>query len=75
MVAAHDETLVITAKIKEIDVMRVLGDECLLSHILFRKTLDKLGRMRNDLKRVDSHLFRLAKQMTHPIGEINLPVV
>lgn len=43
--------------------------------IMFLKTLEKLGRMREDLTKVHQPILRLAKRTTFPIGAINLQMV
>lgn len=61
MVAPYNDDLVITAKIKGVEVKRILVDRGSLSDIMFLKMLEKLGRTSEDLKKVDSTLLRLAK--------------
>lgn len=59
--ALHDDDLVIIAKIAGIAIKPVLVDKDSLSKILCLKTLEKERRMREDIKRVISYVFKLSK--------------
>lgn len=73
VVASHNDALFITDKIKVVDVKEVLVDEGILLDIPFLKMLEKLGRTKDVLKKVESLRLGLSKRTTLLIGAINLP--
>lgn len=56
-----DNAMVINSKNKRNDVKQKLVDGGSLSNLMFLNTLERVGNTREDLKRIDSLLFRLAK--------------
>lgn len=71
----HIDSLVITVETYDFLVKRILVGSEIITHIIFIDTLQALGKMNNDWKKVDFPFIRLVGRTSYPFKVINFPVV
>uniref|UniRef100_A0A2N9IBW7 Uncharacterized protein n=1 Tax=Fagus sylvatica TaxID=28930 RepID=A0A2N9IBW7_FAGSY len=71
----HSDPLVITLKIGNYDVKRVLIDQGSFVEVMYQGLYEKLGLGESDLANFTSPLFGFSGESTTPLGKTTLPVL
>uniref|UniRef100_A0A2N9F6C2 RNase H type-1 domain-containing protein n=1 Tax=Fagus sylvatica TaxID=28930 RepID=A0A2N9F6C2_FAGSY len=71
----HNDLLVITLRIKNYDVKRVLVDQGSFAEVMYQELYEKLGLGKSDLSEFSSPVFGFSGESTIPLGKTTLPVL
>ena len=74
VVQSHNNALVLTLRVQEYDVRRMLIDPGASSEIIYAGLFDKLGLKQSDLRPTSIPLFGFSGQVVHPMGVITVQV-
>jgi hypothetical protein len=71
----HNDHLVITLRIGNYDVKRVLIDQGSFAEVIYQELYEKLGLGKSDLSEFSSPVFGFSGESTVPVGKTTLPVL
>ena len=71
----HSDPLVITLRIRNYDVKRVLIDQGSFAEVMYKGLYEKLGLKEADLDDFSSPVFGFSGESTTPLGKTTLPVL
>uniref|UniRef100_A0A2N9HMF9 RNA-directed DNA polymerase n=1 Tax=Fagus sylvatica TaxID=28930 RepID=A0A2N9HMF9_FAGSY len=71
----HNDPLVITLRIGNYDVKRVLIDQGSFAEVMYQELFEKLGLGKSDLSEYSSPVFGFSGESTIPVGKTTLPVL
>jgi hypothetical protein len=71
----HNDPLVITLRIGNYDVKRVLVDQGSFAEVMYQELYEKLGLGKSDLSELSSPVFGFSGESTIPLGKTTLPVL
>jgi hypothetical protein len=71
----HNDPLVITLRIGNYDVKRVLVDQGSFAEVMYQELYEKLGLGKSDLSEFGSPVFGFSGESTIPLGKTILPVL
>jgi hypothetical protein len=71
----HSDPLVITLRIGNYDVKRVLVDQGSFAKVMYQELYEKLGLGESDLTEFTSPVFGFSRESTVPLGKTILPVL
>jgi hypothetical protein len=71
----HNDPLVITLRIGNYDVKRVLVDQGSFAEVMYQELYEKLGLGKSDLSQFSSPVFGFSGESTIPLGKTTLPVL
>jgi hypothetical protein len=71
----HNDPLVITLRIGNYDVKRVLMDQGSFAEVMYQELYEKLGLGKSDLSEFSSPVFGFSGESTIPLGKTTLPVL
>ena len=74
VIQPHNDALVLTLRVWEYDVRRMLIDRGSLSEIMYAGLFVKLGLKHSDLRPTSIPLFGFSGQAVHPMGVITVQV-
>uniref|UniRef100_A0A2N9H2R1 Uncharacterized protein n=1 Tax=Fagus sylvatica TaxID=28930 RepID=A0A2N9H2R1_FAGSY len=71
----HNDPLVITLRIGNYDVKRILVDQGSFAEVMYQELFEKLGLGKSDLSEYSSPIFGFSGESTIPMGKTTLPVL
>ena len=71
----HSDPLVITFRIEDYDVKRVLVDQDSFTEVMYKGLYEKLGLKEADFDNFSSPVFGFSGESTTPLGKTTLPVL
>ena len=71
----HNDPLVITLRIGNYDVKRVLIDQGSFAEVMYQELYEKLGLGKSDMSKFSSPVFGFSGESTVPVGKTTLPVL
>jgi hypothetical protein len=71
----HNDPLVITLRIGNYDVKRVLVDQGSFAEVMYQELYEKLGLGKSNLSEFSSPVFGFSGESTIPLGKTTLPVL
>uniref|UniRef100_A0A2N9F3Z9 Uncharacterized protein n=1 Tax=Fagus sylvatica TaxID=28930 RepID=A0A2N9F3Z9_FAGSY len=71
----HNDPLVITLRIGNYDVKRVLVDQGSFAEVMYQELYEKLGLGKSDLSEFSTPVFGFSGESTIPLGKTTLPVL
>jgi hypothetical protein len=71
----HNDPLIITLRIGNYDVKRVLVDQGSFAKVMYQELYEKLGLGKSDLSEFGSPVFDFSGESTIPLGKTTLPVL
>uniref|UniRef100_A0A2N9H645 Uncharacterized protein n=1 Tax=Fagus sylvatica TaxID=28930 RepID=A0A2N9H645_FAGSY len=71
----HNDPLVITLRIGNYDVKRILIDQGSFAEVMYQELFEKLGLGKSDLSEYSSPVFGFSGESTIPVGKTTLPVL
>ena len=71
----HNDPLVITLRIENYDVKRVLVDQGSFAEVMYQELYEKLGLGKSDLSEFSSPVFGFSGESTIPLGKTTLSVL
>jgi hypothetical protein len=71
----HNDPLVITLRIGNYDVKRVLVDQGSFAEVMYQELYEKLGLGKSDISEFGSPVFGFSGESTIPLGKTTLPVL